>query len=123
MLRTRAPLIKDPKVLASFDLHVLSTPPAFVLSQDQTLHLCSRLSNPIISKDDQELHQGNPQASIQRVSEHCSIVKVLLGTVPVRQQKEVDATRAFHPFQIVCLAQFVSAGYRIPRLAFRVKGF
>ena len=23
-----------------FDLHVLGTPPAFVLSQDQTLHLC-----------------------------------------------------------------------------------
>ena len=33
MLLTRPPL--DPKV--SFDLHVLSTPPAFVLSQDQTL--------------------------------------------------------------------------------------
>ena len=31
---TRAPLIlADP-----FDLHVLSTPPAFILSQDQTLH-------------------------------------------------------------------------------------
>jgi hypothetical protein len=25
---------------SSFDLHVLSTPPAFVLSQDQTLHKC-----------------------------------------------------------------------------------
>jgi hypothetical protein len=33
VLRTRAPL--DPKV--SFDLHVLGMPPAFVLSQDQTL--------------------------------------------------------------------------------------
>ena len=30
----RAP---HPKVWASLDLHVLSTPPAFVLSQDQTL--------------------------------------------------------------------------------------
>jgi hypothetical protein len=28
---------RDPKVPFSFDLHVLSTPPAFVLSQDQTL--------------------------------------------------------------------------------------
>ena len=28
---------KNPKVPFSFDLHVLSTPPAFVLSQDQTL--------------------------------------------------------------------------------------
>jgi hypothetical protein len=32
---TRLPL--DPKI--SFDLHVLSLPPAFVLSQDQTLKL------------------------------------------------------------------------------------
>ena len=37
MLRTRAPL--DPKV--SFDLHVLGMPPAFVLSQDQTLKFVS----------------------------------------------------------------------------------
>src|SRR6478752_6764399 len=36
-LRTRAPL--DPKV--SFDLHVLGMPPAFVLSQDQTLKFVS----------------------------------------------------------------------------------
>src|SRR3990167_4845615 len=35
-LRTRAPL--TPK--GSFDLHVLGMPPAFVLSQDQTLKLC-----------------------------------------------------------------------------------
>ena len=40
MLRTRAPL--DPKV--SFDLHVLGMPPAFVLSQDQTLKFISEQS-------------------------------------------------------------------------------
>jgi hypothetical protein len=34
VLLSRLPL--TPK--GSFDLHVLSTPPAFVLSQDQTLH-------------------------------------------------------------------------------------
>ena len=33
MLLTRPPL----GIATSFDLHVLSTPPAFVLSQDQTL--------------------------------------------------------------------------------------
>ena len=38
-LRTRAPL--DPKV--SFDLHVLGMPPAFVLSQDQTLKFVSHV--------------------------------------------------------------------------------
>jgi hypothetical protein len=37
VLRTRSPLIPGPKPGSPFDLHVLSTPPAFVLSQDQTL--------------------------------------------------------------------------------------
>ena len=35
---TRAPLVLTRK-LSSFDLHVLGTPPAFVLSQNQTLQL------------------------------------------------------------------------------------
>ena len=39
MLLTRAPLSTTPKDGFSFDLHVLSLPPAFVLSQDQTLKL------------------------------------------------------------------------------------
>ena len=37
MLLTRSPLYAHPKVSYPFDLHVLSTPPAFILSQDQTL--------------------------------------------------------------------------------------
>jgi hypothetical protein len=37
VLRTRSPLIPGPKPRSPFDLHVLSAPPAFVLSQDQTL--------------------------------------------------------------------------------------
>ena len=37
-LLTRSPLGIPPKQNSPFDLHVLSTPPAFVLSQDQTLH-------------------------------------------------------------------------------------
>ena len=36
-LLTRSPLSELPKKLTPFDLHVLGTPPAFVLSQDQTL--------------------------------------------------------------------------------------
>ena len=36
-LLTRSPLSKLPKQFTPFDLHVLGTPPAFVLSQDQTL--------------------------------------------------------------------------------------
>ena len=38
MLLTRSPLVYPKKGALPFDLHVLSTPPAFVLSQDQTLH-------------------------------------------------------------------------------------
>ena len=37
VLLTRPPLIHSPKRISSLDLHVLSTPPAFGLSQDQTL--------------------------------------------------------------------------------------
>ena len=37
VLLTRPPLDLFPKELLSLDLHVLGTPPAFVLSQDQTL--------------------------------------------------------------------------------------
>ncbi len=49
VLLTRSPLVSEPKSVIgrsfklhwrdSFDLHVLSTPPAFVLSQDQTLRI------------------------------------------------------------------------------------
>ena len=40
MLLTRSPLAvyNIATINNSFDLHVLGTPPAFVLSQDQTLH-------------------------------------------------------------------------------------
>ena len=36
-LLTRPPLFQEPKLLSPFDLNVLGTPPAFILSQDQTL--------------------------------------------------------------------------------------
>lgn len=38
VLLTRPPLGSSPKGISSLDLHVLGTPPAFVLSQDQTLN-------------------------------------------------------------------------------------
>ena len=38
-LLTRAPLNQGASPSIPFDLHVLGTPPAFVLSQDQTLQL------------------------------------------------------------------------------------
>ena len=38
MLLTRSPLLGNIATSLTFDLHVLGTPPAFILSQDQTLH-------------------------------------------------------------------------------------
>ena len=38
VLLTRPPLPLSPKQEKTFDLHVLGTPPAFILSQDQTRH-------------------------------------------------------------------------------------
>ena len=40
VLLTRSPLIHPANWASPFDLHVLSTPPAFVLSQNQTLRRC-----------------------------------------------------------------------------------
>src|SRR5690606_19056739 len=41
---TRAPLSTQSKPSLPFDLHVLGTPPAFILSQDQTLRLYTVLT-------------------------------------------------------------------------------
>ena len=43
-LLTRAPLNEGASPYIPFDLHVLGTPPAFVLSQDQTLQLITEYS-------------------------------------------------------------------------------
>ena len=52
VLLTRSPLsYKKQASCTSFDLHVLGTPPAFILSQDQTLHLilCSDNSDELFN--------------------------------------------------------------------------
>ena len=46
VLLTRSPLIHPASWASSFDLHVLSTPPAFILSQDQTLRKRKKLNTP-----------------------------------------------------------------------------
>ena len=46
VLRTRSPLSTRASPGFTFDLHVLSVPPAFVLSQDQTLHRRSLTDKP-----------------------------------------------------------------------------
>ena len=58
MLRTRSPLGRPEQApWTSFDLHVLSTPPAFILSQDQTLQ--------------QERGRSRDRRSEHRTSDEC----------------------------------------------------
>ncbi len=54
VLLTRSPLFHPASWASSFDLHVLSTPPAFVLSQDQTLR-----------KETKQNHQRNKPATCE----------------------------------------------------------
>src|SRR5512136_278900 len=63
-LLTRAPLY-SPRRTRDFsrDLHVLGTPPAFILSRDQTLkfnpYLCFRISHYSVFKDQTAVSQFN----------------------------------------------------------------
>ena len=56
MLLTRSPL-HTPRKMLSLDLHVLSTPPAFVLSQDQTLRRCLDAHRPESRRTNQKRYR------------------------------------------------------------------
>ncbi len=53
-----------PKEALPLDLHVLSTPPAFVLSQDQTLHRKTENPNPTNKNTDKTTVTKNKQTKI-----------------------------------------------------------
>ena len=92
VLLTRSPL----SIAAPFDLHVLGTPPAFILSQDQTLRILTRclvvprhLATFVLSFDKQTttfifsmlLAQHTSLSFGCAVSYHYMVVKVVLLTV------------------------------------------
>ena len=56
MLLTRSPLIRPASWASSFDLHVLSTPPAFILSQDQTLRKKLQNDTPTAGNNHRCIH-------------------------------------------------------------------
>ena len=58
VLLTRSPLINQASLVFSFDLHVLSTPPAFVLSQDQTLRYKTKSLTTRSQTPTQTVHGG-----------------------------------------------------------------
>jgi hypothetical protein len=76
VLLTRSPLEYPPKEAFPLDLHVLSTPPAFVLSQDQTLH---------------RKHQ---QKTIQAKKRQLAIARII-----VRQPKKTQPPQPQRPWQ------------------------
>jgi hypothetical protein len=77
-LRTRAPLSTPASWSFSFDLHVLSPPPAFVLSQDQTLH-SKRFE--LVSSTSATLYRVTP-ARIDRTRYAFSLIKELRRSAP-----------------------------------------
>jgi hypothetical protein len=86
VLLTRPPLNWRVAPPASFDLHVLSTPPAFILSQDQTLHLKSHDAD----------HRSDRRRSIPVKSE------ILFFSIQVcfcESSKKIDVWHALLSFQ------------------------
>ncbi len=74
MLLTRPPLsFKEASFLSTpLDLHVLGTPPAFVLSQDQTLHKVFELAHFVAGENIAVLYVlKNQSSSLTR----CSVFK------------------------------------------------
>src|SRR5690242_10103077 len=73
VLLTRSPLEYPPKEAFPLDLHVLSTPPAFVLSQDQTLHRKPkpfRQKTQSLTKNNNTSNRQNHHSSTQKKSNH-----------------------------------------------------
>ena len=77
VLRTHSPLRDRIATISSFDLHVLSTPPAFILSQDQTLR--RNFVIRLLTQPDRRRSFASPQRSDSSSlvsSYHSSVVKV-----------------------------------------------
>src|SRR5256885_16333194 len=69
VLLTRSPLEHPPKGAFPHDLHVLSTPPAFVLSQDQTLHQGLKTLKPERAWQKNQREQETPQQGAPRTTQ------------------------------------------------------
>ena len=84
MLRTRSPL----SLARPFDLHVLGTPPAFILSQDQTLR---QLTPTCVG---QQAHTCACLGSLRRATRRCARLLLVLGLFSLTLQ----LLRCGHPF-------------------------
>ena len=117
MLLTRSPLIRPASWPSPFDLHVLSTPPAFVLSQNQTLRQCQTPPNPRrdqatdttknntdLASITEPIHpRGERQAPINTKAHHDTTSQQttwhrLLGTLLSSQRTDAHPSWPFDPF-------------------------
>src|SRR5205814_1808672 len=99
----------------TFDLHVLSTPPAFILNQDQTLHMncldistqrskcpkivrCEQPSLHPTTLINQPTHQPTIQASLTTniASYHSSVVKVHRAALIAGSFRRLSGDRLYH---------------------------
>src|ERR1700712_1566736 len=92
VLLTRSPLISAASCTSPFDLHVLSTPPAFVLSQDQTLRKCSNAhaaSNAAHSVSTQPPETRN-QTNESNLTEECQLTSKSIQRNPNQPTNRPD---------------------------------
>ena len=113
VLLTRPPLASSPKELRSFDLHVLGAPPAFVLSQDQTLWTCYIFCPPLKMKNEPNiskfvfpkllkvsltlLYFWNLLKWIQGFNSSCSSRMLFNFQGPISCHLSVTALSLYHP--------------------------
>src|SRR5262249_9966717 len=95
---------QGPKSPFSYDLHVLSTPPAFVLSQDQTLRTNEIETRTLRPKPHQEALTRRARITITIVKELVALCNVL-NTIPNPFSPVNRAAGEKYNRQIRCAAQ------------------
>jgi hypothetical protein len=103
VLRTRSPLnLPEQAPWTSFDLHVLSVPPAFILSQDQTLQQKCARPNPTPKcaiepkrlSEERNLSSNNDRSSSEQAGKgpqvHCVLAVWPTASKPSPKQQKQD---------------------------------
>ena len=116
-LLTRPPLTIRASSSGPFDLHVLSTPPAFILSQDQTL--CKSLffsRQPFGYLSFLLFGSLNRSLNVKNFREsyvfHCSVIKVVvaLATAHLIYHKHFSLSTLFYKFFKLFFEALASSG-------------
>ena len=87
-------LLTRPPCIATFDLHVLSTPPAFILSQNQTLKFNCIKPNAFAS------------VALSRLFSHLSLLTLLFGTICT--SKLIDRNYFLNSFPSIQFLNFIN---------------